>query len=45
MDVVFKLADFITVLHFGEKISEGSKEDIRADPKVRDIYLGSDGLA
>ncbi len=43
MDVVFKLADFITVLHFGEKISEGSKDEIRVDPKVREVYLGEGG--
>ena len=42
MDVVFKLADFITVLHFGKKLSEGTKDDIKVDPKVRDIYLGRD---
>jgi branched-chain amino acid transport system ATP-binding protein len=45
MDVVFKLADFITVLHFGEKISEGNKEYIREDPKVKDVYLGRDSSA
>jgi branched-chain amino acid transport system ATP-binding protein len=45
MDVVFKLADFITVLHFGEKISEGTKEKIGLDPKVREIYLGRDASA
>ncbi len=40
MDVVFSLADFITVLHYGQIISQGSPEEVRADPLVREIYLG-----
>jgi branched-chain amino acid transport system ATP-binding protein len=40
MDVVFDLADRITVLHYGQVIAEGTKEEIKADPKVREIYLG-----
>lgn len=45
MDVIFNLADRITVLHYGEVISEGIPEDIRADRTVQEIYLGSEGLA
>lgn len=40
MDVVFSLADCITVLHYGQVISEGSPEEVRADPQVQEIYLG-----
>jgi len=40
MDVVFSLADKLTVLHYGQKISEGAPEEVRADPMVREIYLG-----
>jgi ABC-type branched-subunit amino acid transport system ATPase component len=46
MDLVFNLADRITVLYFGQIIAEGTPEQIRSDPKVQQIYLGceeSDG--
>ncbi len=40
MDVVFALADRITVLHYGQVISEGTPVEVRADPQVQEIYLG-----
>jgi branched-chain amino acid transport system ATP-binding protein len=43
MDVVFSLADNVTVLHYGEVIAEGSPDAVRANPKVREIYLGTEG--
>ena len=39
MDVVFELADYITVLHQGKVIAEGTKEEIRANCRVREVYL------
>ena len=42
MDVVFSLADRITVLHYGQVISEGTPAEVRADPLVQEIYLGTD---
>jgi ABC-type branched-subunit amino acid transport system ATPase component len=42
MDVVFELADYITVLHYGQVIAEGTKEEIKANPKVREVYLGEE---
>jgi branched-chain amino acid transport system ATP-binding protein len=42
MDVVFSLADRITVLHYGEVIAEGTPDEVRANPSVQEIYLGTD---
>ena len=41
MDVVFGVADRIAVLARGELIAAGDGESIRADPRVRAIYLGT----
>jgi len=40
MDVVFALADTISVLHYGTVLASGEPEDIRNDPRVKDAYLG-----
>ena len=40
MDGVFTLADRITVLHYGEILAEGSADEVRADPRVYEVYLG-----
>ncbi|MCL1896221.1 MAG: ABC transporter ATP-binding protein [Clostridiales bacterium] len=42
MDLVFNLADNIMVLYFGEIMAKGSPEEISKNPKVQEIYLGSD---
>ena len=41
MDVVFGVADRILVLNRGELIAEGDGPTIRADARVREVYLGS----
>jgi branched-chain amino acid transport system ATP-binding protein len=40
MEVVFTLADVITVLSYGEIVASGLPEEIRGDRKVREAYLG-----
>jgi len=41
MSVVFGLADRISVLVYGEIIATGRPEEVRADPKVQEAYLGT----
>ena len=40
MNVVFSLADRITVLYYGEVLANGTPDEISANTKVRDVYLG-----
>jgi branched-chain amino acid transport system ATP-binding protein len=42
MDLVFELADEIMVLYFGQIIAKGLPEEIKENPKVQEIYLGSE---
>jgi branched-chain amino acid transport system ATP-binding protein len=39
MEVVMKLCDRITVLHYGEILAEGTPEEIQENPKVLEVYL------
>ena len=40
MDVALEFAERITLLHFGEVIVEGTRAEVVADPRTREVYLG-----
>jgi branched-chain amino acid transport system ATP-binding protein len=42
MDVAFNVANKITVLHQGCLFAEGTPQDIRNNPRVQEIYFGSE---
>ncbi|MDP2935940.1 MAG: ABC transporter ATP-binding protein [Dehalococcoidia bacterium] len=41
MDVAFTMADRVTVFYMGEVLAEGTPQEVRENPKVQEIYLGS----
>jgi branched-chain amino acid transport system ATP-binding protein len=40
MDTALDMAERITVLHYGSVIVEGTRSEVVADPKTREVYLG-----
>jgi branched-chain amino acid transport system ATP-binding protein len=40
MDVALDFAERITLLHFGKVIVEGTRAEVVADPRTREVYLG-----
>jgi branched-chain amino acid transport system ATP-binding protein len=42
VDVIWGIADQVAVLHYGQIIAQGTPQQIRADERVRDVYLGQE---
>jgi len=42
LDVAFEFAERITVLYHGKFLTEGTKEEIKNNPEVHEIYLGAE---
>jgi len=41
MDIALRIAEHVTVLHYGRVIADGAREAVKADATVREIYLGA----
>jgi urea transport system ATP-binding protein len=44
MAFVREIADVITLMHLGKTLAEGPMEIVENDPKVREVYLGTEGI-
>jgi branched-chain amino acid transport system ATP-binding protein len=42
MDMVFSMADVITVMHQGAVVAEGTPKEIQANARVQEVYLGEE---
>ncbi len=44
MSFVREIADIITVMHMGTNLVEGTIAEIETDPRVTEVYLGTEGI-
>jgi branched-chain amino acid transport system ATP-binding protein len=42
LDLVFSLAERVVVLFYGQLVAQGTPQEIQLNPKVREIYLGTE---
>lgn len=42
VEVIFAIADTVTVLHRGAVLMTGSNEEVKADERVKEVYLGAE---
>ena len=45
MDIVFSLSQRVIVMHYGEIIGDGTADEIKNNPRVREVYLGEEVAA
>lgn len=45
MEFMRRFADYVTVMHSGAVLAEGSVEDVQADERVQEVYLGTTEVA
>jgi branched-chain amino acid transport system ATP-binding protein len=45
MDIVFSLSQRVIVMHHGEIIGDGTTEEVKNNPRVREVYLGQEVAA
>jgi urea transport system ATP-binding protein len=41
MDFMRRYADFVTVMHTGKVLAEGTVAEVQADQRVQEVYLGT----
>lgn len=44
MEVIFSIANQITVIYYGQVLASGLPEKIRNDPQVKEVYLGRENI-